>query len=496
MNYNNDYKPPNGIGRTVHYQKWIESPGRYYKCLRYSTLQRLNEDSSPRLLNMSKSSNIEPIELDGRTLEGGGQLIRNALCLAALTGVPIKITDIRGNRSGGGGLKAQHLAGVKWLAHACNARVEGDEKGSKTLLFVPGAVNPGGLSPAFTKRKQRDGREVFECRLSIGTAGSTGLALQAILPYILFTKFPAPLPVRLTVSGGTNVTNSPSYDYVTTVLLPTLHSIGFPQITATLDRRGWSHGGTSIGEFTLEIPPRGQTHLPAFQYGPSEAWSSAPEQQREEQAPAPQLPANIHATLIAPDHCHSHLRTVLAPAIQKYFGPKFTISSSNITDNAFAGAASDDGESAGPLTVTCEDSRHEKRLYLLLVATIPGDAQRSKTYRLAADHLWQSKLRSHSRAIEEMVARVSATLAQEWRSGAWVDEYLRDQLVIFQALAQENSFVWPGCEVEGEESGNNVREPSLHARTAEWVAKQLLRPRVRFEENGSCEGVGFGVEGG
>jgi RNA 3'-terminal phosphate cyclase (ATP) len=45
------------------------------------------------------------IHLDGRTLEGGGQLVRLATCLAALNNRPVRVTDIRGNRGGGGGLK-------------------------------------------------------------------------------------------------------------------------------------------------------------------------------------------------------------------------------------------------------------------------------------------------------------------------------------------------------------------------------------------------------
>ena len=48
----------------------------------------------------------KPIELDGRTGEGGGQLVRIACALAAVVTQPIRITHVRGNREGprGGGM--------------------------------------------------------------------------------------------------------------------------------------------------------------------------------------------------------------------------------------------------------------------------------------------------------------------------------------------------------------------------------------------------------
>jgi len=47
----------------------------------------------------------KPIEIDGRTGEGGGQLVRIACALAAVVSQPIRITHVRGNRDGprGGG---------------------------------------------------------------------------------------------------------------------------------------------------------------------------------------------------------------------------------------------------------------------------------------------------------------------------------------------------------------------------------------------------------
>jgi len=45
----------------------------------------------------------KPIELDGKTGEGGGQLVRVAVCLAAVTGLAIRIKNVRGNRAGGRG---------------------------------------------------------------------------------------------------------------------------------------------------------------------------------------------------------------------------------------------------------------------------------------------------------------------------------------------------------------------------------------------------------
>lgn len=60
---------------------------------------------------MKDQSHKGMVVLDGRTGEGGGQLVRIAVGLSALTGTPIRIHHVRGNRQGGkgGGKTAYHI---------------------------------------------------------------------------------------------------------------------------------------------------------------------------------------------------------------------------------------------------------------------------------------------------------------------------------------------------------------------------------------------------
>jgi RNA 3'-terminal phosphate cyclase (ATP) len=50
------------------------------------------------------------IILDGQTLEGGGQNLRNAIALAALTNQSLSIQSIRGSRPGRKGLEKHRIS--------------------------------------------------------------------------------------------------------------------------------------------------------------------------------------------------------------------------------------------------------------------------------------------------------------------------------------------------------------------------------------------------
>lgn len=162
----------------------------------------------------------------GDILEGGGQILRFTLPIAAITGTPIRIARIRAKRPNPG-LRRQHMISVESVAILSNAKVEGLKLGSQELTFIPSSL--------------RGGRYSFD----IGTAGSVTLVLQALLPVMAFT----PDHVEVTVVGGTNNPMAPPIDYLERILVPVLRSVGFnPHIE--LIRRGFYPIGGGIVKTT------------------------------------------------------------------------------------------------------------------------------------------------------------------------------------------------------------------------------------------------------
>lgn len=72
----------------------------------------------------------EPIEIDGRTGEGGGQLVRIAVALASVCSQPVRITNVRGNRPGG----ARRDGGGKQASLNLDISSQ-DEKALSPLMF-------------------------------------------------------------------------------------------------------------------------------------------------------------------------------------------------------------------------------------------------------------------------------------------------------------------------------------------------------------------------
>ena len=162
------------------------------------------------------------ITIDGSMGEGGGQILRTAVALSALTLKPIKVYNIRAKRSNPG-LRPQHIMAIKAVAQLSNAEVEGLRVGSSTIVFRP--------------RELRGGIFNFD----IGTAGSISLVLQALLPVIAFIDE----KVEITIRGGTDVSWSPPIDYMRYVFLPLLRELGL-EVLLEVKRRGHYPKGGGI----------------------------------------------------------------------------------------------------------------------------------------------------------------------------------------------------------------------------------------------------------
>lgn len=174
------------------------------------------------------------LTIDGSHGEGGGQILRTALALSAITGQPMRIERIRAGRKNPG-LRPQHLTAVRAAAAICEARLEGDELGSQTLAFVPGDL-------------PRPGEYVFDVAEAAqgGSAGSVGLVLQAVLLPLALAKGES----HLTIRGGTHVPWAPPVSYLTHVFLPTLARMG---VQAQIELVRWGFYPAGGGEIRVQI---------------------------------------------------------------------------------------------------------------------------------------------------------------------------------------------------------------------------------------------------
>jgi len=168
------------------------------------------------------------IEIDGSYGEGGGQILRTSLALAAVTGQAVEIANVRAGRSKPG-LQPQHLTAVRAAAALCDARLEGDTVGSTRLAFKPqNAPCPDTY------------------RFDIGTAGATTLVAQTVLLPLAHGATES----QVTITGGTHVPHAPPAEYLEATYLPALHRAGLP-VRFDCPRAGFYPKGG--GEVRLEI---------------------------------------------------------------------------------------------------------------------------------------------------------------------------------------------------------------------------------------------------
>jgi len=174
------------------------------------------------------------VVIDGAHGEGGGQILRTALSLSAITGRPFRIERIRSLRRNPG-LAAQHLTAVRSAAALCGAQLSGDTLGSSFLEFVPETPVAAG-NYVFDVSLAREG----------GSAGAVTLVLQTILLPLAFAVGDS----RVELHGGTHMAWSPPFDYVRDVWLPTLERLG---VEASVELAEWGWYPVGKGEMRAHI---------------------------------------------------------------------------------------------------------------------------------------------------------------------------------------------------------------------------------------------------
>ncbi|WP_234856131.1 RNA 3'-terminal phosphate cyclase [Acinetobacter junii] len=180
-------------------------------------------------MNKALANMPATIQIDGSQGEGGGQILRTALALSMITGQAFELINIRAGRKKPG-LMRQHLVCVQASQHISQAYVEGAELHSQRLYFAPQHIQSG------------------KYQFQIGSAGSTTLVLQTLLPALLLQNEAS----ELTISGGTHNPLAPTADFIEHCFLPALEKLGI-KVEFKLNKAGFFPIGA--GEIQIKIQP-------------------------------------------------------------------------------------------------------------------------------------------------------------------------------------------------------------------------------------------------
>ncbi|KAB8235981.1 putative RNA 3'-terminal phosphate cyclase [Aspergillus alliaceus] len=473
------------------------------------------------------------IHLDGRTLEGGGQLVRIAIALSALTSQPITIDNIRCNRPGKKGLKGSHLAAIRYLAQVSGSSTAGAEIGSTSLSFYPRAAQ--------TPRNQDHERgKAIQSHINVvlTTAGSVFLVFQALYPYILHAGAISSVSERritLSIVGGTNVSFSPSYDYVAQVLVPNFARVGLPRLSVRLIKRGWGTGPFSLGKVNFVVDPLAlckdenrvgsspqfpPMNIGQYQRGtisqveitvlaPDDPFSKSPGRHvpgkgrrhrfggTQSRGHMPRSGQNNDDSVDQTGTIRQFVENETIRSLRKGLKnlPSWIFTTGESSSNAaFCPSRTKSDGNGVPVHINMtEVTHHYSHVYILIVA------HTSTGFRVGHDALFGvDKGDSHARqarhrkrggpeamvAVRDLVERCvegfleelyDARLQQDADNGGkrppCVDRLLRDQLAIFEALGRSTTEL-------REDGREDERYWSLHMQTARWVCEEMLSHRT------------------
>jgi RNA 3''-phosphate cyclase len=342
------------------------------------------------------------ITIDGGAKSGSGTIVRYSVALASLLGQEIRIQNIRAKRDKPG-LRAQHLKVIQACQEMCHGVVESAVVSSKEITYAP-------------KERFRGG----EYRWDIGTAGSTTMLAQSLLPLACFAEKPS----KFRLEGGLFQDFAPSAYHTKFVLLPLLERMG---IQAKLDiiRPGYAPKGGGIIEIEVE-PVKELKPLNLIEQGKILAIKGiALSSHLKEKNVSHRMAAECHKVL------------------------------------------SSSGYRAEIREIYDESSLQEG-------AALAIYAEMGSGSRIGSDRAGRP-----GRSSESIGRYVAQSFIEDIRSGAVVDRYIADQLILYAGLAEGTTrYLIP-----------RITE---HVETNLWLIEDFLGARTKISGNlVEIEGIGF-----
>jgi len=342
------------------------------------------------------------INIDGGVKSGSGTIVRYSVALASLLGEEIRIENIRAGRDKPG-LRAQHLKVVQACQEMCRGVVENASVGSKEITYTPGERFNGG-----------------EYSWDIGTAGSTIMMAQTLLPLACFARKPS----KFRLEGGLFQDFAPSAYHMKFVLLPFLKQMG---IRAGLDimRPGYVPRGGGIIEVEVE-PIEKLKPLDLAEQGEI---------------------LNIKGIALS-----SHLKEKKVSQRMRAECRRVLVSH---------------GYEAEIEEIEDESSLQEGAALAIYAETSQGS------------RIGSGRAGRPGRSSESIGRYVAQTFVEDVRTGAAVDRYVADQLIIYAGLADGISRY-------------SIPRITEHVETNLWLIEEFLGARTRIDCNLlEIEGIGF-----
>ena len=348
---------------------------------------------------MSNSNSI--LKIDGSTGEGGGQIIRTALSLSMLTGIPIEISNIRAGRVKSG-LMRQHLMCVLASQEISDASVSGAHLGSSNFSFTPNTIKSGDYT------------------FDIGSAGSTSLVLQTLLPALLFANADEHLKSTVTIKGGTHNPLAPTTDFLQHAFVPALAKLGM-QVEIECLQAGFAPIGGGMIKATI-TPFMRRVNAKPFELTERDALISV---------------ALIASVLnLDYDICMRELASAKNILIES------GIDELLITTQGLKLQGLGEGNTCCAIVTHKVNGQYHPEVFTLL-----GEKRTSA---------------------EKMGNRLAGLVKRYlFKTDALVDEYLTDQLLLPLALAGGGAFT--------------ARVISQHTETQAWLIEQFLSVKIKFE---------------